>query len=363
MLRKWFGYGVAMVMLSLSLLAPAEVVKDLASAVVPVADRSAASLKQVLPQTIGDALVKISGNATVMTVPAIQTALADANRYVVSYRFAPNPDTQNTTQPWLVYIQFDQHGLEKLLKDNGQAIWGANRPQTLLWLSVPQSDQVSVLASGDTTALGQIVQQTADARGMPFMLPTMDLQDEANAPSDISQLPNDVQMQNEAARYGVESILAVSITAGDSNTLNAQWKLLVDGTPYMWQKSGNDVSALLSSGLNTAADMLANRFATLKSSGLRSNVMMEVGNVVDLSQYSQVLALLKKLSAVAGVKVVDMSQNTLLLQVSVTGGSAVLANALQTVAELKSQTPATNAAQPADLYYQLEDQNANPAHA
>ncbi len=332
----------------------AQVVTGLARATVAVANRDDSALAKALPQAMGEVLVRMSGNDAVMTLPALQNDLNNLNRFVVSYRFIQNPQA-NATLPWQVEIRFDQTALKKLLRDHGQAIWSANRPQTLLWLSVPQMDQTSVLSAGDQTKLLNTVEQVATLRGLPYLLPTMDLQDQTNEPADISQLPTDPALQQEATRYGVESVLAVAMVSDDnSDQLTAQWKLLLDGAPYTWQSTGDDVAKLLRAGLNSAADMMANRLATLANPNLQSQVLMQVQGINSLQDYSTILKKLKQLAPVSSVKVVDMGQHDLLLSVAVAGGSETLAQALKMIARLHPATVATSSLQPADLYYLWE---------
>lgn len=354
MKTKWMGRCVAIILIIFGIPALATIVTDLATATVPVADRTSEALNQALPKAIGESLIKMSGNTAVMTLPAIQNEITSPLRFVTSYSYKQNTAAEAKT-PWLLQVRFDATALRHLLQQSDQAIWGADRPQTLFWLSVPQEDQTGVLASGDQNSLLLQIQKAASDRGLPYLLPTMDLQDQASVPADVSQLPDEKILQAEASRYGVESVLAVAIHSNDEGGLVANWKLILDGAPYQWQKEGDDVGTLLREGINDAANMMANRFATLTNKALESNVLLQVSGVEGLQDYSQVLSRLRHLMPVSAVNVVDLSQERLLLNVNVSGGSEALAQALKMSSSFQPETNTVMSASPsADLYYHYE---------
>lgn len=320
---------------------------NLADAQAPVADCQSSTISQAVPQALSDVLVRMSGNASVMSLAAIQNQTRDAYRFVSSYQCVANQD--GADQPWLAQIHFDGRALKKLLQANGQSLWSADKhPQTLLWLSVPEADHSGVLAASDDSSLSKALVDSAKTRGLPILFPEMDLQDQASIPSDAAACPSDVALQVETARYGVKNALAVAVVSDDNNnSLIANWKLWSNGVSSTWQSQGTDLQKILQAGLDAAVDRMAGRTATLQDSALQATVLLYVTGVNNLTDYSAVLAQLKKLDLVSDVKVADMSQNSLLLQVAVAGDTAALQQALNGLSQFSAQTTTANA----DLAY------------
>ena len=308
---------------------------------VPVADCQSSTINQILPQALSDLLVRMSGNASVMSLASLQNQTRDANRFVSSYQCVANQE--GADQAWLAQIHFDGPAIKKLLQANGQALWSLdNHPKTLLWFSVPQADQAGVLASADNSTLTKALAATAQTRGLPILLPEMDLQDQASIPSDAAACPSDVALQVETARYGVKNALAVAVVPDDTNnSLVANWKLWSNGNSATWQSSGPDLQKILQTGLDAAIDRMAGHMATLQNTDLQATVLLYVTGVNNLTDYSAVLAQLKKLDLVSDVKVTDMSQNSLLLQVAVAGDTAALQRALNSLSQFSAQTTTT----------------------
>ena len=79
---------IAAVLLLLGYAAQAEVVSDLHSAEVPVADRTQAALNAAARDGLAQVLVKVSGSIDVLNYPAIKAVLPKSRSYVQQYAYA-----------------------------------------------------------------------------------------------------------------------------------------------------------------------------------------------------------------------------------------------------------------------------------
>jgi hypothetical protein len=337
---------------------------EICSADVPVADNSNKTLQKGLSQALNQVLVKVSGNTSVMTLPAINNALPKINNYVQSYSYSAQTDNQGK-QTLSLHVVFDDKAIRHILQNAGQAIWGDNRPLTLVWLAMPQGSQTTVLASDGNDALTTVVKQTAMMRGIPIIFPAMDLEDQADVAQTTSTLPTKEQLQQIAKKYGVTSLLAGTIVSVNSNhdtgdQAEGEWRLVLNGAPYEWQTTGADVSQVVINGIDRAADMMVNQLATIGGKNLQNTITMQINDVQNLNDYVHVVAELKKLTPVADVAVSDMSNNTLLLKVKTIGSVDELVSALKTSASFTAGTaPTTTSPANADLFYRWVTTNSN----
>ena len=86
---------------------------SLNQATVAVTDRSAAALQIAIQSAFSQVVVQMSGDANEMSVPAIQKASTNLTRWVQSYAYIEQPNSQ---PPLTLQVVFDQNGLQKLLK-------------------------------------------------------------------------------------------------------------------------------------------------------------------------------------------------------------------------------------------------------
>ncbi len=323
-------------------------VPALNAADVVVANNSSAVLQQALPKAFGQVLVKLSGNAAVMTLPTIQNALPQVNRYIESYSYS-----DSASNPLTLHVIFDLKAVKQLLENAGQAIWSSDRPLVLVWISVPVQSQSEVLSSDQlSNPVTQVIQQEAHSRGVPVLFPVMDLEDQSNVAQTTSAVPNAEQMQRIGQRYGTHAVLAAAVVPDSANGMQGEWQLFLNGLSYEWQSSGADVMQVVTNGINRVSDLMANQLGTLDTKGMQRVVTMRVSGVQNLNDYVHMIAELKKLTPVVDVAVSDMGSNAVLLKVKTIGDRDNLASALNSASGFVAESSPTSLGENApDLFY------------
>lgn len=320
---------------------------DFSTATLPVSDQSPKTFQKNLPKALEQVLVKMSGNVGIMTLPTIQDVLPKINDYVQKYSYLTNQGGQP-----LLRVVFDKQSMRHLLQDANQAIWSADRPLTMIWVSVPNGSEFNTLASESRSPTIRVIKQIAFLRGLPIIFPAMDLEDQTNVPQPTSTVLSNNQLQTISHRYGVDSILA-GVVVDSNGHLQGEWQLFLKGTSYEWQTIGTDVNQVVINGVDRAIDMMANQFATFDSKGMENLVTMKVSGVQNLNDYVHVVLLLKHLSPVIKVSVSKMNTNVLFLKVITAGNLEDLVKALKTVPHLIKE-PSSSGLREADLFYKWE---------
>jgi len=338
----------------------ADTVADLNVAGVQVANASAAERERVMPSALGQALIKISGNPGVMTLPVIQDASTSVNDLIQSYSYSTRSDANGQSQ-LMLQVTFDKNGLITLLQKAGQAIWPSDRPMTLVWLNIQDGSQTNILSSSNDTPLLQALKKDAETRGIPILLPAMDLQDRSLVNSDSTKTFDISKLKQAEKRYAATSILAGKLTGTADDRWHGRWLLLVNGVPYRWENTGSDINSSIAGAVADMANLMANQLAVVDNKDLRTDVTMEVKDVGDLGDYAKVIKILRRLSPVAQVTVKDMTGSELILQIKTLGGEQALTRALASkhlFAALPMSSDQANSK--ADLYYRwLGDRDPN----
>ena len=173
-------------------------------ATVPLADHSEAAQSAAFQAAMKVALIRATGRRTADEDAAYAPLIGNARRYVQQYRSAPD------NQLW---VAFDGPALERWLTQNGQPLWGRDRPSTFVWLSV-QNGAAAALSGDDTSDLKSAVDAAAAIRGMPLVWPTAEaVADNAAAnPADL------------AHRLGAEGVL-VGHANGATAAAGVHWTL------------------------------------------------------------------------------------------------------------------------------------------
>jgi len=281
----------------------AKTVDGLFSAKVHTRSTSQTALANAFQQGLLQVLTKVSGNNNIATIPAIQNSIQQAQELVLNYRFATNPPPPQTQQ---VIIKYDHDGVIKILNNNGQAVWEPNRPNVLVWIQ----NQNNVLSTFSNLPAINIIQNTAQQRGLPIVFPLMDLQDQTRLNNNPLTEQQITQLQQ---RYHANAILIGNILQ-QKNTAIIHWHFIYHQQPIDWESVPSDLKTALQNGINQVADTLASRLAIINDSQLQSDYTIVVSNINNLEDFGKLTTLIKKISAIDQYTVEDMNQSGVVIK-------------------------------------------------
>src|ERR1700727_728512 len=137
---------------------------EMYQATAPVADRSEAAQTTAFQNTMKIVLIRVTGRRNADEDPAFSSLVSNARRYVQQYRAAPD------SQLW---VAFDGPAIERWLTQNGQPLWGHERPTPLVLLCVQTGAQNgSVVTTDETSDLKSAIDAAAAVRGVPLVWPS-----------------------------------------------------------------------------------------------------------------------------------------------------------------------------------------------
>lgn len=321
-------------------------VKTLYQGNIPVANQSQQAFDQALPQAFAQVLQKVSGNAAVASLPAIQTQMSQARALVKSYRYI------NQNDQLLLQVQFDPNAVKRSLREANQAIWGGNRPLTLAWVVVqPNQASPEILASDNNDPLAVSLTQAANNRGLPILLPMMDIND-MNAVTSQDLLSLDPQVIIQASkRYHASDILVGKVLQQANGSWDAEWMYVLNNQYLRWQTQGANAQELLTDGVQRMSAELAARYAVLQNNAMTVPVTIDVTNVDGLSDFAAVVKYLRSLTPVDKVNVSNVDPNNITVKMMVAGGAEALQQALVQQQKLIPDSPATEPGEHATLTF------------
>ncbi len=335
----------------LTLLAPpvhAYTVQRLFEAEVEVAGQSDDERRKAFATALWDVLVKVTGDRTVPARPEVQGLFRKAGKLVQQYRYqaietrpageaAPGAGQVDTfdldgadglnvdtgTDPGapthLLWIQFAPETLKKQLSRLGIALWSKERPETLVWLAVEDGRQRYLLAANSNTEARAVLMTAAVQRGVPLILPVMDVADRRNVRfADLRG--NFVQpVWSASRRYGVDSILAGNLTRTVNGNWQAQWTLHRRGRTSSWRVQNGEMTPVLLSGVEGVGSVLSRELAVAYFSRDAGSTRLTIHDVDGVADYTQVVRYLRGLSLVEEVMVERVNDGRLTVAVQLRG--------------------------------------------
>jgi hypothetical protein len=188
-----------------------------------------------------------------------------------------------------------------------------------LWLAMPTSDGVRLIGSDDLSGTRELVELEARRRGIPIMLPLLDLED--SSAISVSQVVamDRPSIETASTRYGTPAVLTATLEVIAEERWRARWALLSDGAVSEWQVEGG-LQQVLSAGVDRTAEELYYRYAVAVSTNVESGLRLTVEGVTDLSAYASLQHYLAGLSDVTSVQVLAAENDRVTYFVSARNG-------------------------------------------
>ena len=287
-------------------------------ATAPVTDRSEAAQTAAFQNAMRTVLIRVTGRRSAGEDAALGPLISNARRYVQQYR------TATDSQLW---VAFDGPAIERWLTQNGQPLWGQERPTTLVLLAVQSGSAGNVVTTDDTSELKAAIDAAAYARGLPLVWPSV---------AELQKYHTDFAALNSGSpsafteigrRMGSDAIL-LGRAGGAAANATVRWT-------HLFQDRSSEYSGTLE-GVNRAADLYAGLFA---ASGSLVPVDIEVVGISDLRDYANVENYLESLTFISHVSVESMGADTVRFRLATRGGSDSLQRALSLNGRLQPVAP------------------------
>jgi hypothetical protein len=272
---------------------------------VPLTDRSEAAQSAAFETALKIVLIRVTGRRSAGEEAAFAPLYGNARRYVQQYRAAAD------SKEW---VAFDGAAIERWLTQNGQPLWGRDRPSTFVWVAVQTgTENGGILTAEDTSELKQAIDTAAAERGIPLIWPTTaSASTGGGSPADLGH------------RMGAEAVL-VGRASNATLAASVRWTL-------QFEDRSSEFSGPLE-GVNRAADLYAGLFA---ASGAVAPVDIEVTGVVDVHDYATVQSYLESLNFITHVSVESLLGDVVKFRLTSRGGIDSLQHAVTLSGKLQS---------------------------
>lgn len=298
-------------------------VDDLYQARVPVEDQGAGQRAQALQTAMREILTRIAGPFSLGDHPGIAQALKTPARYVVQYRYREervmDEESEQPREQLLLWAQFEQQAIERLLRDNRLPTWGRQRPATLVWAAVEDGSQRRLLGGDTVSPIRDKLMEQAHRRGIPLLFPLLDLQDQRHLNfADVWAGFADA-IREASSRYSAEAVLRVRLSRSQSDRWQARWTLYDQQQEYRWESADTELGPVLKSGVDGTADRLASRYAMKPGERTDAHLTVNVADVNSVRDYARLEHYIGSRAYVKESAVVEVSGSDVRFELVVRG--------------------------------------------
>ncbi|AXV64983.1 DUF2066 domain-containing protein [Pseudoalteromonas lipolytica] len=189
-----------------------------------VADKSRDARLAASREALLNVLVKVSGDTSADQNPTAKERTKDISDYMLKFEYDEKADgTLN------LVVKFEANKINALIKDLNLPLWGTRRPLVAIWLAIEDNWRRELVTQESYPQLEQLIYDKAGRRGLPVVVPLLDLEDRAivGIPEVWGNFSDPVE--RASSRYSAErSITARMYKQQDSETWVLDWRFTND---------------------------------------------------------------------------------------------------------------------------------------
>ena len=170
--------------------------------------------------------------------------------------------------------------------------------------------------------------EAADQRGLPILIPLLDLQDQAALTVSDIQQNNQAAIEAASARYGAD-IVVTAIMRLEAGQAQVQWRANGQGISDSWQSQGT-LADSFAAGLGHLADKLAQQYAQrVDKHGDSQWLTLQVKDVLSYADFNRLMNYLNQLELIDEIRVDELADQQLALAIAFRGSVEVLERTLE----------------------------------
>lgn len=302
-----------MLMVALLLPLPATAL-DLYSGEVAVADRSDRERLEAVPAALLQVLQKHSGQRELPIHPALDEAMVNANRMLLSFHFVSRergkPD--GSVEPELRLVaEFSPALVDAVVADMALPRWRKERHPITIWIVVDDGLGRRLMPLEYTYAWDALM-DVARLRGLPIRFP--DIDPERDGLIDLQLLWGGFTdaLPGHGERRGGDVIVAAR---REGPVWNVRWNFGHGEETAGWRIRDRDLTFALVDGLHQLTDIVASRDSIAPGGQGDWRIDLKISGVRDAADYARCLAYLEGLGVVDGVEVLEASRGAVLFSI------------------------------------------------
>ena len=303
-------------------------VSDLYQATVPVASQSSEDRKQGVIAAFAEVLVKLTGDSSIVQRPDVTEAVNLAPRFVSVIGYLDLPGEQGEMPVTGLQVTFDTALVDQFIRRQQLPVWPSNRSRLLLWLVADDASRGRHFIHADSDSrLLQGLRASLQRRGVPFTLPSYDLQDQLGlSPDELWSLDRG-KLQQASERYASEDWVALRFFATFNGELRGAWLQQIGDEARLSDASVGSEYELAVAAADRMADALGSAYAYIPEPN-SSEFLVHINGVDNFTSHRQVLAVIEDLSPVVALRLVSVDGVEMTLAVAVEGNITLLREAV-----------------------------------
>ncbi|MBV1875908.1 MAG: DUF2066 domain-containing protein [Cycloclasticus sp.] len=293
--------------------------ESLYTAEVAVANQSQSVRNMAIKKALHIVVRKVSGRRSALSNAPLLSALSNVGSYVEQFQYKKREQNKGY---WLI-VRFQKTALDRTLQQFEVPVWGANRPDVLLWLAVDDGKKRYIANAELNDKLVALIKQESLGAGLVVTLPLLDLADQKALNFNDVWAGFSEQIQRASRRYSAKQVIFGRLLKSQG-VWRFNWTLMNEGQQNDGVEKSADGGIIFQQVFAQVAENLADIYAPMGVVRVENQLKMEVVGVNDLPHFVRVTSYLSSLDMVKKLSWEQLIDNKMILDLIITGDEAVL---------------------------------------
>ncbi len=293
---------------------------DLYQASAPLEDASEAARSSAVTIAFGRVLAQVAGRQAVAALAQQPAGREAAQRALLGFGSRSGDDGAV-----LIEARFEPRAVRKFLAARRIAALPDERPTLLLWLLAENDGAPAWVSADEPPDLAAALAQAAATRGLPLLLPVLDLTERTDLPAsvDLADPASLAGLTAAAARYRPDGMLFGRLH-GNGQRWQVDLRLALPGRgDATWSAVGASPQAAVDAALDKVGTHAAP--AAAPPAGPIAPVQIAVDGVGDVAAYARVWEHLAQVPGLRGLRPLALGNGRAVFRFELAGGEAGLA--------------------------------------
>ena len=233
-------------------------------------------------------------------------------------------------------VNFSHSAIDNLIRRSELPVLPSNRPKLIFWIVRDDVDAGRRLLGEDaidvsfTAADEQLMKDLSRVmkdRGIPFILPTLDLEDQLTLSEEEAWNLTSEKIKIASERYGADAWVAIKFYRSSNGKIRGSWKYWANDKSYFDDFGVESDISFIRPVINELLDGLAGSFSYLPQQA-KNVLIVKVFDVQSLENYKKINEELTRLELVNSIDLVSLKRDEIHFAISLEGNSDLLRDAL-----------------------------------
>ncbi len=293
-------------------------VKDLYLVKWPVAEQSKTARWKAALAGFKEVLVRKSGSEDILQTDLVQQSYSKVTSYLQRFEYTRTDDLEQDF-PYTISLYFEPRLIDSLIQDSQMPLWGSNRPVSILWLAIQENYSRNLVTNAEQhPEIIEAIQKNSVRRGIPVILPLMDLEDELVVSISDVWGRFSTPILEASQRYSADSVVFGRISQ-QAQTWIGRFSYVNQNKETRFEIEAEDKIKLIQALTNRLADQLCEQYCVVEETGQKNEILMNITDVRNFEMYKSLENYLNQMSSIRSIKLISIDQEQVIFRLTLLG--------------------------------------------